>query len=98
MTTLAQDIHDGRQAVERLLDAIGVRGYTYTIEAKEGGWVVRVECATEDGWKEATLPVEPYTLCASLGDPAVQEKLRTEWAPHFMACMRREPGGEIREP
>ena len=89
MPTLAQDIRSARQAVELLLDGMGVCGFTYTIEAKESGWVVRVECATDNGWQEATLPVDPAALGASLVDPDVRHRLRGDWEPHFRACMKR---------
>ncbi|TAK87459.1 MAG: hypothetical protein EPO20_03905 [Betaproteobacteria bacterium] len=91
MPPLAQDIRSARAAVERLLDELGVRGFVYTVEQKETGWVLRVECGTEDGWQALALPVDPAELNASLGDPAVRAKLRADWTPHFRACATRPP-------
>ena len=89
MPPLAQDIRSARAAVERVLDELGVRGFVYTVEQKEAGWVLSVECATEGGWQAVALAVDPAELNASLGDPAVRAKLRADWAPRFRACAIR---------
>ncbi|OGA72808.1 MAG: hypothetical protein A3G81_11935 [Betaproteobacteria bacterium RIFCSPLOWO2_12_FULL_65_14] len=89
MPPLAQDIRNARAAVERVLDELGVRGFVYTVEQKEAGWVLSVECATEGGWQSVVLAVDPAELNASLGDPAVRAKLRAAWAPRLQACAIR---------
>lgn len=89
MPPLAQDIRNARAAVERVLDELGVRGFVYTVEQKQAGWVLSVECATEGGWQSVALAVDPAELNASLGDPAVRAKLRAAWAPHLQACAIR---------
>jgi SHS2 domain-containing protein len=86
---LAQDIRGAREAVERLLDELGLRGFEYIVERREEGWTLRVDCATDEGWQEATLTVDPGELRASLGDPSMRDKLRRNWEPHFRACVRR---------
>jgi len=100
MPPLAQDIRSARQAVERLLDELGVRAFVYTVEQKEAGWVLSVECATDGGWQAVALALDPAELNASLTDPAVRAKLCADWAPHLRACAgehkapRTAPGGE----
>jgi hypothetical protein len=91
MPPLAQDIRSARAAVERVLDELDVRAFVYTVEQKEKGWVLSVECATEDGWRSVALAVDPAELNASLGDPAVRAKLRTAWAAPLQACAMRLP-------
>lgn len=86
MPPLAQDIRSARQAVERLLDELGVRAFVYTVEQKEAGWVLSVECAIDGGWQRLELAVDPAELNASLGDPAVRAKLLADWAPRLRAC------------
>ena len=88
MPPLAQDIRNTREAVERVLDEVGLSGFTYTVEPKEDGWTLRVECITEEGWQEATLPVDPHELTASINDPGVRAKLRRDWEPHLRACAK----------
>jgi len=83
MPSLAQDI---RSAVERVLEELGVRAFVYTVEQKETSWVLSVECATDGGWQRVELAVDPAELKASLSDPAVRARLRSDWAPHLRAC------------
>jgi hypothetical protein len=83
---LAQDIRNARSAVERVLEELGVRAFVFTVEQKETGWVLSVECALDGGWKRVGLAVDPAELSASLRDPAVRAKLRADWAPHLRAC------------
>ncbi len=86
MPPLAQDIRSARAAVERVLEELGVRGFVYTVEQREAGWVLTIECATDGGWQAVALAVDPAELNASLSDPAVRAKLRADWAPHLRAC------------
>jgi tRNA nucleotidyltransferase (CCA-adding enzyme) len=86
MIPLAHDIRSARAAVERLLDEIGLRAYTYTVEPKENGWTVRIECATADGFQQATFAIDPQALGASASDPTVRAKLREAWELRLKAC------------
>ena len=86
MAPLAQDIRSARSAVERVLEELGVRAFVYTVEQKETSWVLSVECATDGGWQRVELAVDPAELKASLSDPAVRARLRSDWAPHLRAC------------
>jgi hypothetical protein len=83
MASFAQDIRSARLAVERVLDEIGLDAYLYTVEPKESGWSLHVECAAEDGWKQVTMPVDRDELRASLHDAHVRGRLRRAWGPHF---------------
>ena len=89
MAPLADDIRNAREAVERLLDEMGLNAFTYTVEQKIDGWTLRVECATDEGWQEATLQVDPHELSASMTDADVRAKLRTDWEPHLRSCAKR---------
>jgi hypothetical protein len=89
MPPLAQDIRNARQAVELVLEEIGVRGFVYTIEQKEDGWMLSVECAADGDWQSARWRVDPAELGASLRDAAIREKLRAEWEPRLRACAVR---------
>ncbi len=93
MGSLAGDIRNTREAVERLLDELGLSGYTYTAEPKEEGWILRVECDTGGGWQDSEFFVDPRELAASMSDAAVREKLREAWEPHLRACARRAARG-----
>ena len=100
MSPLAQDMRSAREAVERVLEELGLRAFVYTVEPKDASWVLSVECATDGGWQTVALTVDPAELNASLRDAAVRAKLRADWAPHLRACAgihrapRTAPGGE----
>lgn len=89
---LAHDIRGTREAVDRLLDEMGLSAFAYTVERKDHGWTLRVECGADEGWQVITLSVDPAELAASLVDARVREKLRRTWAPLFHACLKRGSG------
>lgn len=43
------DIRNAREAVESILDQLGIRAFVFTVEPKESGWVLSIECATDGG-------------------------------------------------
>ena len=88
MTCLAQDIQSARIAVERVLDGIGLRSYLYSLQTRERGWTLRLEYPVRQGWRQATLPVDPGELQASLDDPHVHRRLCSTWARHLHARPR----------
>lgn len=79
MTSLATEIRAARTATERVLDELDLGSYVFSVEPKEGGWVLTVECAAGDAWQMASLPVDPARLRASLDDPGVRDELRATW-------------------
>jgi hypothetical protein len=93
MSPLAQDIRSAREAVERVLEGLGMRAFVYTVERKEERWVLSIDCATEGGWQTVALTVDPAELARSLRDPAVLAKLRADWEPHLRACAGRARQG-----
>jgi hypothetical protein len=44
---LAQELRDSQRAVERILKALGVRAFVYTVEQKDAGCVLKIECALD---------------------------------------------------
>src|SRR5512147_50417 len=89
MTGTAPDIRSAREAAERMLEELGLDAFVYTVEAKEGGWDLRIDCATDEGWQTAELAVDPAELAASLADARLREALRSRWAAHLGACVKR---------
>jgi len=89
MSSLAADIREAREAVERLLKALDLRTFVFTVELKERAWLLSIECASEDGWQTISFPVDPGELAASLREPAVRERLQAAWRPRLRACAKR---------
>jgi hypothetical protein len=71
MSALAQDLVSARKAVDGVFDELALRTFVFTVEDKEGGWVLSVECATDEGWQVIMLPVKAAELRASLDDTGV---------------------------
>ena len=70
------EIREAREAVQRILEGIGLRSFVYTLDPKEGPWQLRIEY-TEDGeWQSCSAFVDPVLLRASLRDEATRERLR----------------------
>ena len=83
MTYQAEDIRSARMAVERVLEGIGLRAYVYTVQPRERGWTLRLEYPVYQGWRQATLPVDPGEPRASLDDARVRRRLCSKWARHM---------------
>jgi hypothetical protein len=88
----ALDISEGKAAVERLLGELGLRDFVYTLEPKEGGWQLHLECSTAEGWQTVALPADIVLLRASLGDAALRERLREDWRERLAACRKSAAG------
>ena len=82
-----QELRGAKQAVERLLEELGVRAFLYTIEEKNGAWTATIECALDGDWQTRVLPVDPHALAASLRDPELRARLRADWESRLRACL-----------
>jgi hypothetical protein len=86
----AQEIWKAREAAEDILHRLCSRIFGYSLEEGAGGWILRVEYATEDeGWRKVALPVDPVELGASLEDEAIRGRLTAAWTRHLRACVGR---------
>ena len=90
MTYQVKDIRNARMAVEGVLDGIGLRAYVYTVQPRERGWTLCLEYPVHQGWRQATLHVDPGELRASLDDARVRRRLCSAWARH-MHLRQRSP-------
>lgn len=80
-----EELRGTRQAVEGLLEELGMGAFLYTIEQKEGGWTLTVERALNGDWQTIVLPVDPHALAASLRDPTLRARLREDWESRLRA-------------
>jgi hypothetical protein len=85
------DIAQARAAVERLLEELDLRTFLFTLEPKEAGWRLSIECESEGGWQSVALPVDPEELRASLHDSATRERLREAWSQRLGVCQKGRP-------
>jgi hypothetical protein len=91
MSPFALEIRESRVAVERILDELALRDFVFTIEPKEQGWALHVECTTKEGWQTIALPADLAELQASLRDVTVRDRLREAWRGRLAECAKRRP-------
>lgn len=89
MLQTAADMLQTRAVVERVLDELGLTAFLFTLEPKEAGWQLTVECASDGGWQTVTLPVDAAELRAGVHDPAARDRLRAAWTNRLSGCARR---------
>jgi hypothetical protein len=49
------DLAAARETIEALLAQLDLDAFLYVVEHTERGWLLRVECAAEDGWQVETI-------------------------------------------
>lgn len=81
---------DGGVPVEigRLLDELQLRAFVFTVEPKEGQWVLQVECATDGAWQTFTLALDESRLPTMLRDPLQRERFKADLNERLRACAR----------
>jgi len=82
----AADIAETRAVVERMLEGLGLAAFLFTLEPKESGWQLTVECAADAGWQTVMLPIDADELRASVHDPAARDRLRAAWGERLSGC------------
>jgi hypothetical protein len=84
----ALDIAQARVAAERLLEDLDLRAFVFTVEPKQEGRQLSVECASGAGWQSISLRLDPEELRASLHDSGTRERLRERWSERLRGCDR----------
>lgn len=83
MPPFTSTVRSASAGAERILREVCPRAFGYRLEASVSGWRLRVERATDQGWRAYELAVDPAELSGSLGDAAVRERLSRIWARHL---------------
>lgn len=87
------NIARARLAVDVLLREAELDAYLFGVEPREDRWNVRLECATDEGWKVTQLTVDQHVLLDCVDDVALRRRILDAWAPRLSRCKRsqREP-------
>jgi hypothetical protein len=80
MPPFGNTVRTASEGAERILRRVCTRAFGYRLEAGVAGWTLRVERATDDGWRAYELAVDPTELRGSLSDAAVRDRLSRTWA------------------
>jgi len=90
------DVGNATEAVRLLLEELALQEYRFTIGLREPESEVRVEYASNDGWKGTTLTVSDSTLLKSRQDSKLRSELATEWRQKLTRAKRRTSAREDR--
>jgi hypothetical protein len=80
MPPFSSTVRSASEGAERILRRVCTRAFGYRLETGVRGWTLRVERATDEGWRAYELAVDPTELSGSLRDAAVRDRLSRAWA------------------
>jgi len=81
------ELAGARSAAEKLLETLGLDAYLYEVEpGADGGWLLVLECATDDGWQRLRLEVDKDELLRSVDDEATRARVAQHLARRVEAC------------
>jgi hypothetical protein len=65
MSVSLQELSRAKDAAGALLDQLGLEAYLFEVEPRDGDWLVRIECAIDEGWQTTSLAVGRARLLTS---------------------------------
>lgn len=77
-----------REIADELFDMMGLRSYLFEVESHESEWLIKVECAVNEGWMTTQLYVDRDLLIQSKDMQAVRDQLLQSWGEHLTSCQR----------
>ena len=86
MAVSSVEIARARGVTAALLDELNLSGYLFELDAFDGDWHLRLDCAVEGGWASMQLPVDRERLLSCEGDDDARETMLREWRQRLDAC------------
>lgn len=86
MPPSARDLLRAKEAAEALLDELGIDAYLFEVEPRNGPWLLKVDCAIEDGWQSTAVPFDKDDLLASRRKAGIRTSLLDSWRSKLAAC------------
>lgn len=83
-----RDLAQAKEAVNLLLEELGLANYLFDVEPRSGPWEVRIDCAADGVWHSLTLTVDLAELTEVVTDPAARERLLARWRNTLGACTK----------
>jgi hypothetical protein len=80
------ELSRAKDAAGALLEQLGLEAYLFEVEPRDGDWLVRVECAIDEGWQTTSLAVDRGRLLTSPQDGGARAALLREWRARLVAC------------
>jgi hypothetical protein len=75
-----------RLTVTALLDELQLEAYLFDIEPNPEQWLIKVECATENGWGTFRLTADMAYLLHGQDDAVAHAVLLDNWRDSLAAC------------
>lgn len=80
------DLLRAKEAAQGLLDEMGIDAYLFDVEPRNGPWLLKVDCAIENGWQSTAVPFDKDDLLASQREAEIRSKLLESWRSKLAAC------------
>jgi hypothetical protein len=88
MTTTTHELARARDNAQRILEALELDAYIYSVEPRSEVWELTVECASEidGGWETVVLEVPGKMLLDRFDDQLARQRLFAYWQKKLSAC------------
>lgn len=92
MQVSTADLVLAKEAVNDLLERLGLKTYLFEVVPRNGRWEVRLDCEIPQGWQSVTLPVDKSALIASRHEASVRDSVLSGWRSRLATCNTGSPG------
>jgi hypothetical protein len=83
------DLAAARETIEALLAPLDLDAFLYAVEHSERGWLLRVECAAEDGWQVETILLGEELPAASDIAAGLRSEILSLLEQRLAGCKKR---------
>lgn len=88
MSLSMNELARAREVVGGVLEELCLDAYIFEVEARDGQWEIRVECAVADGWETCLLKADKEYLLRGSDDAVVHALLLDNWGEALSECLR----------
>jgi hypothetical protein len=75
-----RNLAQAKEAAAMLLEQLGLSAYLFEVEPREDGdWRVRVDCASDDGWRSLVIPIDAERLLDSASNSMTRAQVLNDW-------------------
>lgn len=88
MNLSTTELFKAKNAVNSLLDELGLQSYLFDVEPRDQQWQVNIECAAPDGaWQSIHMEIDKELLTNS-HEPDSRSKLIEKWRGRINDCFK----------
>lgn len=86
MDLSVEELAQMRMTVAALLDELQLEAYLFDIEPNPSQWLIKVECATDNGWGTFQLTADSDYLLHGKDDAVAHAVLLDNWRDTLVVC------------